>query len=64
MPLALTAAQFTKRLKALQSDIELEKHRRYFKFDVGKQPKDNYFIGVRMGSVFELGKEFSDMPVA
>lgn len=59
----LTATDFIKRIKALQSDDELRKHQRYFKFDITNQPKDNYFIGVRMGSVFELGKEFSEMPV-
>jgi 3-methyladenine DNA glycosylase AlkD len=64
MTLKLTAAEFTKRLKALQSDDELRKHQRYFRFDPDRQPKDNYFIGVKMGSIFELGKEFCDMPVA
>lgn len=60
----LTATEFIKRVKALQSDDELLKHQRYFKFDPQKQPKDNYFIGVRMGSIFELGKEFSQMPIS
>lgn len=60
----LTAAEFTKRLRAFQSDDELRKHQRYFRFDIGNQPKHNYFIGVRMGNVFALGKEFRDMPVA
>jgi hypothetical protein len=60
----LTAAEFTKRLKAMQSDDELRKHQRYFKFDPDRQSKDDYFIGVRMGSIFELAKEFVDMPIA
>lgn len=60
----LTAAEFTKRLKALQSDEELRKIQRYFRFEIGKQPKDDYFIGVKMGNVFALGKEFKDMPCA
>lgn len=59
----LTAAEFLKRLKALQSDTELAKYQRYFRFEVGKQPKDDYFIGVRMGDVFKLAKEFIDTPV-
>lgn len=59
----LNAKEFTVRLTALQSDQELKKHRRYFRFDIDDQPKEDYFIGVRMGSIFELGKEFSDMPV-
>lgn len=58
------ATAFVKRLKALQSDNELKKIQRYFKFEIGKQPKDDFFIGVRMGNVFELGKEFKDMPVS
>lgn len=63
MPTKLTATEFTKRLKGLQSDEELRKIQRYFKFDMKKQPKDDYFIGVKMGNVFALGKEFSEMPV-
>ena len=59
----LTATEFTKRLKALQSEDELRKHQRYFRFDPDHQSKDDYFIGVRMGSIFELAKEFADMPV-
>jgi 3-methyladenine DNA glycosylase AlkD len=62
--LKLTATEFTNRLKALQSDDELRKIRRYFKFEPGKQPKDDYFIGVRMGSIFALAKEFVEMPAA
>ena len=64
MSAKLTATEFTKRLKALQSDDELRKIQRYFKSDGGKQRKDDYFIGVKMGSVFTLGKEFRDMPVS
>ncbi len=63
MPTKLTATEFTKRLKALRSDVELRKHQRYFRFDPDDQPKDDYFIGVRMGSIFELAKQFVDMPI-
>ena len=63
MSLKLTAAEFTRRLKALQSDDELRKIQRYFKPGDTKQSKDDYFIGVRMGSIFELAKEYADMPV-
>jgi 3-methyladenine DNA glycosylase AlkD len=59
---AFTAKAFLDRLKAHQSDEELQKFTRYFKFEVGKQSKDDYFIGVRMGQVFELAKEFIEMP--
>src|SRR5215208_6373239 len=59
----LTAAQFAARIMALRSDEELRKHRRYFNFDPENQPADDYFIGVRMGSIFELSKEYIDLPV-
>jgi 3-methyladenine DNA glycosylase AlkD len=58
-----TATEFTKRLKAMRSDDELRKHQRYFKFDPDRQSKNDYFIGVRMGSIFDLAKEFVEMPV-
>lgn len=60
----LTAKRFLVELKKIQSDEELRKHQRYFRFDPDNQPKDNYFIGVRMGDIFKLAKEFVDMPVA
>jgi 3-methyladenine DNA glycosylase AlkD len=60
----LTAANFTEKLLALQSDGELRKHQRYFRFDPDDQPADNYFIGVRMGNIFALGKEYVQMPMA
>lgn len=63
MTAMLTAEDFEKHLLALRSREELLKHQRYFRFDPDDQPADNYFIGVRMGSVFGLGKEFSEMPV-
>lgn len=56
----LTADAFSVRLLALQSDDELRKIRRYFRQE-DMAPGD-YFIGVRMGSIFELAKEFIDMP--
>ena len=59
-----TAANFTEKLLALQSDGELRKHQRYFRFDPDDQPADNYFIGVRMGNSFALGKEYVQMPMA
>src|SRR5262245_1259754 len=58
----LTAKNFFDKLTSLRSDVELKKHQRYFKFEIDDQDKDDYFIGVRMGSIFELGKEFKDMP--
>lgn len=59
----LTAEKFAERLLALQSDEELVKHSRYFKFVPTDQEAGDYFIGVRMGDIFKLGKEFAQMPV-
>jgi 3-methyladenine DNA glycosylase AlkD len=59
----LTAERFLKELTALQSDEELRKIRRYFRFDIKDQDPKDYFIGVRMGSIFALAKQYSDMPV-
>ena len=56
MPNAVTAKQFTERLKAHSSAEEREKLMRYFKTTDGDQ-----FIGVRMGQVFALVKEFIAM---
>jgi hypothetical protein len=52
----INAKQFIERLKAHSSPEEQEKTLRYFKNTDGDQ-----FIGVRMGQVFSLGKEFIDM---
>jgi len=51
----LTAIEFLKRLKAKASSSERKKYERYF--------PDSYkeFIGVRMGQVFALAKEFVGM---
>ncbi|HVK49086.1 MAG TPA: DNA alkylation repair protein [Pseudobacter sp.] len=63
MPSA-TAAAFTKRLYALQSDAELQKIRRYFKSGEGQYGEGDQFIGVRMGELFKLAQEFTDMEPA
>lgn len=49
-----TAQEFTRRLYQLQSDQELRKIQRYFK-------SGDKFIGVKMGKLFSLAKEFSAM---
>ena len=64
MATEITSKKFVEKLKALQSEEELKKHQRYFRFEIGKQSKGDYFIGVRMGDVFALAKEHVDMPVA
>lgn len=60
----LTAASFAEKISSLRSDEELKKHQRYFKFVADDQNSDDYFIGVRMGSIFELAKRNAEMPVA
>lgn len=63
-PVKPTAAAFTKRLYELQSDEELKKIRRYFKSGEGQYGEGDQFIGVRMGSLFQLAAEFTDMEPA
>lgn len=60
---ALTAKQFVDRLKALQSDEELKKIQRYFKSGKGQYGEGDKFMGVKMGHLFALAKEFGEMPV-
>lgn len=57
MPANMTAAEFVKKLKTYQSDEELKKIQRYF-----KPSDDDQFMGVRMGQLFALAKEFIEMP--
>ncbi len=57
-----TAEQFIKKLKTLQSDEELKKIQRYFKSGEGQYGEGDQFIGVKMGKLFALAKEFIDMP--
>ncbi|RYE88304.1 MAG: DNA alkylation repair protein [Hyphomicrobiales bacterium] len=58
----LTAARFLDRLQAMQDDEELRKIQRYFKFGAGEYGEGDRFIGVRMGQVFALAREFIEMP--
>ncbi len=57
----LTAKEFIERLNAHRSAAELKKYHRYFTFDEKTPGKGDQFIGVRMGKVFALAKEFIDM---
>jgi hypothetical protein len=60
-PAKADAATFAARLKALQSDEELRKIRRYFKSEAGDYGAGDAFMGVRMGSLFALADEFVAM---
>lgn len=58
----VNAKQFIERLQTYRSAEELKKYHRYFKFDEDKPGSGDRFIGVRMGQVFALAKEFINMP--
>lgn len=58
---APTAKQFLEQLKEHQSQQEREKIQRYFKSGEGDYGEGDVFIGVRMGTVFELARAFIDM---
>ncbi|AOS64122.1 DNA alkylation repair protein [Actinoalloteichus hymeniacidonis] len=64
MPIELTAARFVERLESHRSEEELRKIQRYFKSGVGEYGEGDEFIGVRMGQVFALAKEFIDLAPA
>jgi len=57
---ALTSTAFLTKLREKQSDIELEKILKYFKEQDGSHSRDK-FMGVKMGQVFALAKEFMTM---
>jgi 3-methyladenine DNA glycosylase AlkD len=54
----MTAAAFLKKLNTFRSAEELKKIQRYFKTGDGEYGNEDKFIGVRMGQVFALAKEF------
>ena len=54
-----TAKRFIERLKTYQSPVEREKTLRYFKTPTNGEV--DQFIGVRMGQLFTLAKEFITM---
>ncbi|SDU57776.1 DNA alkylation repair protein [Jiangella alkaliphila] len=55
----IDAVEFERRLREHQSDDELRKIQRYF-----ADGTSGVFLGVRMGTVFALAKEFIDLPPA
>src|SRR5262249_9684132 len=62
MKAAINAEQFVKKLKSYRSPEELKKIQRYFKSGEGQYGEGDEFMGVRMGQVFALAKEFIEMP--
>ena len=59
----LTAKGFIAQLKAHQSDAELKNIQRYFKSGKGDYGHGDKFMGVKMGTLFALAKEFGEMPI-
>jgi 3-methyladenine DNA glycosylase AlkD len=62
MPENPSAERFVKELEAHRSSEQREKYQRYFKTGEGQYGEGDVFIGVRMGQVFALAKEFIEMP--
>ncbi|HQR36282.1 MAG TPA: DNA alkylation repair protein [Blastocatellia bacterium] len=62
MTTRVIAAEFIRKLKTYRSPEELMKIQRYFKSSEGQYAEGDEFIGVRMGQVFALAKEFIEMP--
>jgi 3-methyladenine DNA glycosylase AlkD len=62
-PKALTAKYFIERMKSYQSESELKKIQRYFKSGEGEYGEGDQFMGIKMGQLFALAKEFRGMPV-
>lgn len=62
MPENDNAQRFVERLDAHRSPEQREKYRRYFKLGEGEYGEGDEFVGVRMGQVFALAKEFIEMP--
>ena len=58
-----TANQFIAKLKNFQSDEEIKKIQKYFKSGEGQYGEGDEFMGVKMGNLFELAKEFGEMPI-
>jgi 3-methyladenine DNA glycosylase AlkD len=57
-----TAQAFLAKLEARSSPVERDKLQRYFKAGNGADRTADVFLGVRMGEVVALAKEFIDLP--
>lgn len=59
----MNAEQFVKKLKSLQSPEKRKEYERAIKTGAGDSGEGNVFLGVGMGKVFALAKEFMEMPL-
>ncbi len=64
MPTELTAESFIQQLEIYKSPEQAKGYLRYFKTGAGEYAEGDIFMGVRMGQVFELAKEYMNMPPA
>lgn len=55
-PVQRTAETFTNALRALATGADVERNQQYFR-------TSNDFLGVRMGQVFKLAKDYIDLPI-
>ena len=62
MPENLSAERFIDELKVHRSSEQQEKYQRHFQTGEGQYGEGDVFVGVRMGQVFALAKEFIEMP--
>jgi hypothetical protein len=60
----ITAKQFIEKLVAQRSPARAVKSMRYFKTGAGQYGEGDVFIGVRMGPIFSLAKEFVGLPIS
>jgi len=61
IPPTLTAKHFIEQLKKYQSESEAIKIQRYFKTGEGSYSEGDIFIGVKMGQLFSLAKQYGEM---
>lgn len=59
----MNAEQFVKKLKSLQSPEKRKEYERAIKTGAGDSGEGNVFLGVGMGKVFALAKEFMEIPL-
>jgi 3-methyladenine DNA glycosylase AlkD len=59
----MSAEKFVEKLNTLRSPQQLQQYHRFFTFDEHNPDAGDQFIGVRMGQIFELAKEYIDMPL-
>ncbi len=63
MTAELTAQRFVAELETHRSAVERSAMLRYFKTGPGEYGEGDEFIGIRMGTLFEVSKAYTDMPV-